>query len=117
VALLLAAMGLYGLIARSVDERRREIGVRLALGAPRGAVTNLVLSDALRLVVAGLLVGVPAALGVSALVKSFLYGVTPTSPHTFVIAAALLGMAAFTAALVPARRAGRTDPMIALRAE
>lgn len=116
-ALLLAAMGLYGLIARAAAERQREIGVRLALGAQRGAVLRLVLRQALVLVVAGVLIGVPAAMSASGLVASLLYGVTPASPHTFVLAAALLGSVAVVAALLPARRAARTDPVIVLRAD
>jgi putative ABC transport system permease protein len=116
-ALLLAAMGLYGLIARAAAERQREIGVRLALGAQRGAVLRLVLRQALVLVFAGVLIGVPTAMSASGLVASLLYGVTPASPHTFVLAAALLGSVAVVAALLPARRAARTDPVTVLRAD
>jgi len=116
-ALVLAAMGLYGLIARLVADRRREIGVRLALGAQRAAVVRLVLRHALWLVAAGLLVGIPAALAASSLVATLLYGVTPTAAHTFLIATAVLATAGVAAAVVPAIRASHTDPAIALRAE
>lgn len=114
-ALLLSAMGLYGLVTRLVGERQRELGVRVALGAQRAAVLRLVLRQALGPVGAGLLVGVPAAFWVSRTAASLLYGVQASSPHTFLIAAALLAGAALAAAAVPARRAARTDPMIALR--
>jgi ABC-type antimicrobial peptide transport system permease subunit len=116
-ALALAALSLYGLISRLVAERRREIGVRLALGAPRGSVLRLVMRQALLLVIAGVIIGVPASVGASSLVESLLYGVTPTSPHTFIVAVAVLTGAAAAAAMLPAMRAARTDPVVVLRAE
>jgi putative ABC transport system permease protein len=116
-ALLLATMGLYGLIARAVAERRREIGVRVALGAPRRAVMALVLRHAMVLVVVGVAVGIPLALAASQLFAALLYGVAATAPHTFVLASVLLGGTALAAALVPARRAAEVDPVIALRAD
>jgi predicted permease len=116
-ALMLAAMGLYGLIGRMVTDRRREIGVRLALGAQRSAVVRLVLRQAALLVAAGLIAGIPAALAGSSAVSTLLYGVTPTGAHTFVLATAVLAAAGLAAGLIPAIRASHTDPAIALRAE
>ena len=115
LALILAAVGLYGLLTRSVTDRYREIGIRLALGAQRGRVLGLVLKHASILVCGGLLVGIPAALGASRLIGSLLWGVSPASPHTFVGAAATLTLVALAAAYLPARRATRTDPVVALR--
>jgi putative ABC transport system permease protein len=115
--LLLAAMGLYGLIARGVADRQREIGVRVALGAQRNAVVALVLRQTLGLVAIGLFAGVAMSLAGSDLVATLLYGVTATTPHIFVVAIVLLGATALAAAIVPARRATRIDPVIALRTE
>lgn len=117
IALLLAGIGLYGLIARLVSERRREIGVRLAVGAPRAAVVRLVLRHALLLVVAGLVAGVPAALAAARVVRSMLFGVAPTAPHTFAGVIVLMTAAAIVAAALPAIRAANTDPASVLRAD
>lgn len=116
-ALLLAAMGLYGMITRLVSDRRREIGVRLALGAQQGAVLRLVLRHAMQMVFAGVLLGVPAALGAASLVRSMLFGVAPTAPHTFVLVVALLTASAGVAAGLPAFRASRTNPAQVLRSD
>lgn len=116
-ALLLAAIGLYGLITRLVSDRRREIGVRLAIGAPRGAVVRMVMRHAMTLVVAGLVIGVPAALAAAGFVRSMLYGVSPTAPHTFLAVIALLTLSAAVAACLPAVRAANTDPASVLRIE
>jgi putative ABC transport system permease protein len=113
--LLLAAIGLYGLAARRVIDRRREIGVRIALGASARDVRVIVFVDALKTVAIGLVLGVPAAFTASQVVRTLLYGVSPTAPHVFAIAAATLALAAVAATLLPASRAARTDPMIVLR--
>jgi predicted permease len=117
VALLLAAIGLYGLLATFVNQRTKEIGVRMALGAHRGSVLGHVLAHGLRLVVAGVLIGIPAALGIGRLLAGVLYGISATDTPSFVVAVALLLTAATVATLLPARRAVTVDPMIALRAE
>ena len=115
LALLLAAIGLYGLVAYGVTERTQELGVRLALGARRGQILGLVFKDAARLVGVGALLGVPAAWVASRWVRSLLFGVTPADPVTVSVALAVLITAALVAAYVPARRAARTDPLVALR--
>jgi macrolide transport system ATP-binding/permease protein len=117
LAALLAAIGLYGVLAYTVAHRTAEIGIRIALGASRGNMRWLVLRESLATVALGILVGAPAALALSKLVRSMLYGVTPTDRASF--ASALLLMIAVTAiaAWVPARRAARVDPMVALRYE
>jgi putative ABC transport system permease protein len=117
LALLLAAIGLYGLVAYGVTERTRELGVRLALGARRVQILGLVFKDAARLVVVGALLGVPAAWLATGWVKTLLFGVTPADPLTAAGALGALATAAFVAAWLPARRASRTDPLIALRHE
>ncbi len=114
-ALALAAVGLYGLAARRVVERRREIGVRMALGATPRDVRRLVMRDAWTSVGLGILVGVPAAVSASQFGRSLLFGVSPTAPHTFVVATGVLTAAAIAATLFPAVRASRIDPMRALR--
>jgi predicted permease len=116
-AVVLAAIGLFGLLARAVTERRREIGVRMAVGAKPGDIVQLVMREGGQLVASGLLVGVPAALAVAHLIRAQLYGVGPTDPHVFVLAAAVLGMVACGAMCVPALRAARVDPISTLRAE
>jgi predicted permease len=116
-ALLLAAVGLYGLAARRAAERTREFGVRVALGARPVDVRRLVLGDALVIVGLGLAAGLPAAYGASQVTRSFLFGVSPTAPHIFMLASAVLAGATALATLLPAHRASRVDPMLALRAE
>jgi len=117
IALLLAAVGLYGTLAYAVARRTREIGVRLALGAQRSAVLRLVLGESLVLVAAGMLVGIPLSLGAGAAMRSFLFGVTAYDVPTLIAAAAVLAIVALIAALVPARRASRVDPILALKYE
>ena len=117
LALLLAAVGLYGVISYAVTRRRREIGIRMALGAPRAAVLRLVIRDAGLLIAAGAAVGIPSALGVTRLVKSFLYGIDAQDPATIMMGTAVLVAAAALACLIPARRATNVDPMSALRCE
>ena len=117
VALLMAAVGVYGVFSFSVARRRREMAVRMALGAERGKVVGLVLGGALRVAVAGAAIGVVGALALTRLMESMLFGVKPTDPPTFVAVSALLLAVAALAAWVPARRASRVDPMEALRGE
>jgi predicted permease len=117
VALLLAAIGLYGVTAYSVAQRTNEIGIRMALGADRGNVIGIVLRGAFRRVVAGLLLGVPLAIGAGYLLSAQLYGVRFWDPAAIGVAAASLALAAFIAAIVPAVRAAAIAPMRALRVE
>jgi putative ABC transport system permease protein len=117
IALLLAAIGVYGVMAYSVEQRSQELGLRMALGAEPRHVIRLVAGQGLALIGAGLLIGIAAALALTRLVASLLYGVSPTDPATFVAIAALLLSAAAAATYVPARRATRADPMIVLRTE
>jgi ABC-type antimicrobial peptide transport system permease subunit len=116
-ATLIATCGIYGLMAYAVTQRRREIGVRMALGADRHDVLRLVLTRALRIVVTGVVVGLAGAAGVTRVLETFLFGVTPTDPIAFTIVTVLLIAVALTAAWLPARRATRIDPCAALRAE
>ena len=116
-ATLIATCGIYGLMAYAVTQRRREIGVRMALGAERRDVLRLVLTRALRIVVAGLIVGLAGAAGVTRVLQTFLFGVTPTDPIVFTIVTLLLMAVGLMAAWLPARRATRIDPCAALRAE
>ena len=116
-AMLIATCGLYGLMAYAVTQRRREIGVRMALGATRRDVLRLVLTRALRIVAAGLIAGLAGAAAVTRLLRTFLFGVTPTDPLVFTIVTLLLLAVGLMAAWLPARRAARIDPWSALRAE
>jgi ABC-type antimicrobial peptide transport system permease subunit len=114
-ALLLAAVGLYGLAARRVEERRRELSVRIALGAQWMDVHRLVLADTLRTLAIGLAIGVPAAFAASQALRALLFEVSPSAPHTFAIASALLALTAAAATIAPARRAAGADPIAALK--
>ena len=116
-ATLIATCGLYGLMAYAVTQRRREIGVRMALGAERRDVLRLVLTRALRIVAAGLVVGLAGAVAVTRVLQTFLFGVTPTDPMVFTVVTLLLMAVGLMAAGLPARRATRIDPCAALRAE
>ena len=116
-ALLLAAIGLYGVIAFGVTQRTREIGVRVALGAERQDILRLVMRRGIMLVATGLAIGAAAALASGRLVASLLFGVTPADATTFVAAAAFLTAVALLAMYAPARRATRVDPIVALRVE
>jgi predicted permease len=117
VALLLAAVGLYGVTAYSVAQRTNEIGLRMALGADRAKVMALVLRGAFQRVLIGLLVGVPLAIGAGRLIAAQLYGVSFWDPFAIGVAAGSLAVAAFVAAILPAGRAAAISPMSALRAE
>ena len=116
-ALVLAAIGLFGLLTRAVNERRREIGVRMAVGARPGDVARLVMREGGLLVAGGLVVGVPAALAAAQVIRAQLYGVGPSDPHIFILVSTVLGMVACVAMLMPAIRASRIDPISTLRAE
>ncbi|HYT70883.1 MAG TPA: ABC transporter permease [Gemmatimonadales bacterium] len=116
-ALILAAIGIYGLLAYSVGERRREIGIRLALGASRGDVVSQVVGEGLRLGVAGIVLGVLIALAVTRLLAALLYGVGASDSATFLSVTVLLALVSLVASYLPARRAARVDPMVALRSE
>lgn len=116
-ATLIATCGIYGLMAYAVAQRRREIGLRMALGAGRRDVLRLVLTRALRIVIVGLVVGLAGAAGVTRVLQSFLFGVTPTDPIAFTTVTLLLLVVGLIAAWLPARRATRIDPWAALRAD
>ncbi|MGD8499279.1 MAG: ABC transporter permease [Phycisphaerales bacterium] len=117
IGLILAAAGIYGLISYSVARRTHEIGVRMALGAERSDVFKLVLKKGLLLIIVGLVIGVVGALALTRVLRSFLYGVTPTDPLTFVFVSLLLTVVGLMACYIPARRATKIDPMNALRYE
>jgi putative ABC transport system permease protein len=116
-ALLLAALGIYGVLSYIVSERTHEIGIRLALGADRRSLLRTVLREGLGLAMSGAVLGLTGAVVVSHLMRGLLYGVSPTDPLTFVSVAALLIAVALFACYIPARRAIRVDPMTALRSE
>lgn len=116
-SLLLAAIGIYGLLAYSVTQRTREIGVRIALGAEPRTITRMVVASGARMVVIGAAAGLAAALALSGLMRSLLFGIGPRDPLTFIVAPAIFVVVALAAAYVPARRAARVSPMEALRAE
>lgn len=115
LGLVLAAVGLYGVLAYMVEQRTSEIGVRMALGANRAKITTMVLSGAFVQIGIGLAIGIPAAIGAGRLMTSQLYGVSPWDPLMLAIAVAMLGLAALLASTIPARRAAGVDPMVALR--
>ena len=117
LALLLAACGIYGVLACVVTQRRREIGIRMALGAQRRNVLSLVIGQGLKLTLSGAALGVVAALALTRVVRSLLYGVSPTDPLTFAAVTATLLLVAVFACWLPARRAARVHPMEALRYE
>jgi putative ABC transport system permease protein len=117
VALLLAALGLYGVLAGSVTERTREIGIRSALGATRRRLLTMIVRHALALTLVGLGFGLAAAVFLTDLLRSLLFGVTPTDPATFAAVALLLLVVALVAASIPAWRAARVDPAEVLREE
>jgi ABC-type antimicrobial peptide transport system permease subunit len=116
-ALLLAVIGIYGLISYSVTQRTRELGIRMALGAPKRHVLLLVMRHGLWLALSGVCAGVLAALALTRVLRSLLYETDPTDPATFAGLAVLLTVTALLACWFPARRAANVDPMVALRSE
>ena len=116
-ALALAAIGIYGLIAYSVEQRTQEIGIRLALGADTGRVRAMVVGQGMKLALAGVVVGVAASFGLARFIASFLYGVQEWDPAVFVATPAVLALVALAATWIPARRASRVNPIEALRYE
>lgn len=116
-ALLLALVGIYGVIAYSVAQRSHEIGVRMALGAQRGEIVRMVVGQGMRTAFASIGIGLAAALGLTRLMASLLYDVKPNDPQTFAAVGAALGATALLACWVPAVKAAWIDPIIALRYE
>jgi ABC-type antimicrobial peptide transport system permease subunit len=117
VALLLASIGLYGTMSYGVTRKTHEIGIRMALGADPRNVLSMVIGQGLVLAVIGVAIGVAAGIGLTRWIASFMYGVTPTDPLTFAGVSILLILVASLACFIPARRAMRVDPLIALRYE
>ena len=117
VALLITVIGMYGMLAYSVTERTREMGIRMALGAQRGNVLRLVIKQGLRLVAIGVVIGLLGAWGLTRLMSTLLFGVTPTDWVTLVAVVGTLALVALIACYIPARRATRVDPLVALREE
>jgi len=117
VAILLASIGLYGLMAYSVEQRTLELGIRLALGADPAALYRMIVGQAMMLALAGIVIGLAAAYALTRLMASMLFGVKPTDPVVFISVATLLGAVAFLASYIPARRAVGIDPAVALRYE
>ncbi|HEX7962291.1 MAG TPA: FtsX-like permease family protein [Terriglobales bacterium] len=117
LGLLLASVGLYGVMAYAVEQRTSEIGVRMALGADRMRIVKMVLRDAFSQVGIGLAIGIPAAIAAARLMTHQLYGVKPWDPIMLALAALILSLAALLASALPARRAAGVEPMVALRTE
>jgi putative ABC transport system permease protein len=116
-ALVLAAIGIYGLMAYSVQQRTQEIGIRMALGADRATIRKLVVWQGMRLAVVGVVVGIAAAFGLTRFIASFLFGVKSWDPLVFVTVPVILTVVALVAVWLPATRASKLDPMQALRVE
>jgi putative ABC transport system permease protein len=117
IALVLAAIGIYGLIAYSVQQRTQEIGIRMALGADRAAIRKLVVWDGMRLTLIGMVIGLAASFGLTRLIASFLFGVKTWDPTAFIVVPLVLSAVALLAVWLPAARAARVEPMMALRIE
>jgi putative ABC transport system permease protein len=117
VALLVAAIGTYGVLAYSVSQRTKELGLRMALGADRAGVLRLVVREGMTVGLAGIVIGVLAAAGISRTLSALVYGISIRDPSTYVGVAAMLAVVALLSCAVPALRASRVDPMEALRLE
>ena len=117
VALILAALGIYGVVAFSVTRRTQEIGIRMSLGAGRDNILRLVLGEGARIAALGVVIGIAASLAITRLISTLLFGISATDPLTFVAVAILLSAVALFASYIPARRATRVDPLVALRYE
>jgi ABC-type antimicrobial peptide transport system permease subunit len=113
----MASLGLYGVISYLVERRTQELGIRIALGAQRRNVLGLVLKDGIKMAATGVALGVLAALGFTRLLTGMIYGVSPADPMTFTVIATLLILVALLACYLPARRATKVDPLVALRSE
>ena len=117
LAVTIASIGLFGLLSYSVARRTNEIGIRIALGAQRAAVVSLVMRESIAMVAAGVAIGLAAVAGAGRLIASLLYGLSPSDPATIVAATAVMLAVSAFAGYLPARRAARVDPMVALRCE
>jgi putative ABC transport system permease protein len=114
IALFLAAVGIYGVLAYQVSQRRKEIGIRLALGSDGGRIFSLIVSEGLMLLGLGVVVGLAGAFAIRRAMETQLYGVQPMDPAVLLLVTAVLGAVAFLACAVPARRAAHIDPLVAL---
>jgi putative ABC transport system permease protein len=117
IALFLAAVGLYGVVSYTVSQRTQEIGVRMAMGAQRGDVVRLIVGGGMKLTLVGIVIGLSAAAALSRMIQAMLFEVAPSDPASYAATALLLLAVAALACYVPARRAMRVDPIVALRAQ